>query len=65
MIPYKLWKEVELMNDLIIILCTWIMILILNFEIRKIKNEIIVLKKAVVLLLDIEKDNVKKRLGGN
>ena len=53
------------MGDLIIILCTWIMILILNFEIRKIKNEIIVLKKAVVLLLDIEKDNVNKILGGN
>ena len=39
--------------------------LILNFEIRKVKNEIIVLKKAVVLLLDIEKDNVDKMLGGN
>jgi len=37
-----------------------LMILILNFEIRKVKNEVIVLKKAVVLLLDIEKDNVKK-----
>ena len=48
------------MNDLIIILCTWIMILILSFEIRKVKNEIIVLKKAVVLLLPIEKDNAKK-----
>ena len=53
------------MNDLIIILCTWIMILILNFEIRKLHPPPIVLKKAVVLLLDIEKDNVKKRLGGN
>ena len=52
------------MNDLIIILCTWIMILILNFEIRKVKNEIIVLRKAFVLLLEIEKDNVKQRLGG-
>ena len=41
------------------------MILILNFEIRNVKNEIIVFKKAVVLLLDIEKDNVKKILGGN
>lgn len=41
------------------------MILILNFEIRKVENEIIVLKKAVVLLLDIEKYNVNKILGGN
>ena len=53
------------MGDLTIILCTWIMILILKFEIRNVKNEVIDLKKAVVLLLDIEKDNVKKRLGGN
>ena len=53
------------MNDLIIILCTWFMIVLLHLEIRKVKNEIIVLKKAVVLLLDIEKDNVKKILGGN
>ena len=53
------------MNDLIIILCTLIMILILNFEIRKVENEIIFFEKAVVLLLDIEKDNVKKILGGN
>ena len=53
------------MNDLIIILCTWIMILILNVEIRKVKNEIIVLKKGVVLVRDMEKDNVKKILGGN
>lgn len=52
------------MGDLIIILCTWLMILILNFEIRKVKNEVIVLRKAVILLLDIEKDNVKKILGG-
>lgn len=52
------------MSDLIIIFCTWIMIFILNFEIRKLGNEIIVLKNAVVLLLDIEKDNVKKKLGG-
>ena len=49
------------MCDLIIILCTWIMILILNFEIRKVKNEIIVLKKAVVLLLDIEKRQCKEK----
>lgn len=41
------------MNDLIIILCTLIMILILNFEIRNVENEI-------VLLLYIEKDNLKK-----
>ena len=53
------------MNDLIIILCTWITIFLLHLEIRKVKNEVIVLRKAVVLLLDIEKDNVKKRLGGN
>lgn len=52
------------MGDLIIILCTWLMIVLLHLEIRKVKNEVIVLKKAVVLLLDIEKDNVKKILGG-
>ena len=34
------------------------------YDFRKVKNEVIVLKKAVVLLLDIEKDNVKKILGG-
>ena len=52
------------MNDLIIILCTLIMILILNFEIRKVKNEIIVLKKAVVLLLSIEQDKIRRMPGG-
>lgn len=52
------------MCDLIIILCTWLMIVLLHLEIKKVKNEVIVLKKAVVLLLDIEKDNVKKILGG-
>lgn len=52
------------MNDLIIILCTWIMILILNFEIRKVKNEIIVLKKAVVLLLSIEQDKIRRMQRG-
>ena len=52
------------MGDLIIILCTWLMIVLLHLEIRKVKNEVIVLRKAVVLLLDIEKDNVKNILGG-
>lgn len=52
------------MNDLIIILCTWIMILILNFEIRKVKNEIIVLKKAVALLLSIEQDKIRRMQRG-
>ena len=49
------------MNDLIIILCTWIMILILNFEIRKVKNEVIVLKKQLFFYLTL----IKKRLGGD
>lgn len=52
------------MNDLITILCTWLMILILNFEIRKVKNEVIVLKKAVVLLLSIEQDKIRRMPGG-
>lgn len=52
------------MCDLIIILCTWLMIVLLHLEIKKVKNEVVFLKKAVVLLLDIEKDNVKKILGG-
>lgn len=43
------------MNDLIIILCTWIMILILNFEIRKLKNEIFVLKKQLLFYLTLKK----------
>ncbi len=50
---------------MIIILCTWLMIFLLHLEIKKVQNEVIVLRKAVILLLNIEKDNVKKRLGGN
>ena len=41
------------------------MIFLLHLEIKKVQNEVIVLRKAVILLLNIEKDNVKKRLGGN
>nr|DAU54701.1 MAG TPA: hypothetical protein [Caudoviricetes sp.] len=52
------------MCDLIIILCTWLMILILNFEIRKVKNEVIVLRKAVILLLSIEQDKIRRMPGG-
>lgn len=52
------------MCDLIIILCTWLTIFLLHLEIKNVQNEVIVLRKAVVLLLDIEKDNVKKILGG-
>lgn len=52
------------MGDLIIILCTWLMILILNFEIRKAKNEVIVLRKAVILLLSIEQDKIRRMPGG-
>ena len=43
------------MNDLIIILCTWIMILILNFEIRKVENEIIVLKNQLFFYRTLKK----------
>ena len=52
------------MCDLIIILYTWLMILILNFEIRKVKNEVIVLRKAVILLLSIEQDKIRRMPGG-
>lgn len=52
------------MSDLIIILCTWLMILILNFEIKKVKNEVIVLRKAVILLLSIEQDKIRRMPGG-
>ena len=52
------------MCDLIIILCTWLMILILNFEIRKVKNKVIVLRKAVILLLSIEQDKIRRMPGG-
>lgn len=52
------------MCDLIIILCTWLMILILNFEIRKVKNEVIVLRKVVILLLSIEQDKIRRMPGG-
>lgn len=34
------------MCDLIIILCTWLMILILNFEIRKVKKRSHCLEKS-------------------
>ena len=52
------------MNDLIIILCTWLMIVLLHLEIKKVKNEVIVLKKAVVLLLSIEQDKIIRMPGG-
>ena len=53
------------MNDLIIILCTWIMIVLLHFEIKNVQNEVIVLRKAVILLLSIEQDKIRRMPGGN
>lgn len=52
------------MNDLIIILCTWLMIFLLNLEIKNVQNEVIVLRKAVILLLSIEQDKIRRMPGG-
>lgn len=52
------------MCDLIIILCTWLMILILHLEIKKAQNEVIVLRKAVILLLSIQQDKIRRMPGG-
>lgn len=52
------------MCDLIIILCTQLMIFLLHLEIRKAQNEVIVLRKAVILLLSIEQDKIRRMPGG-
>lgn len=52
------------MGDLIIIFCTWLMIVLLHLEIRKVQNEVIVLRKAVILLLSIEQDKIRRMPGG-
>lgn len=52
------------MCDLIIILCTWLTIFLLHLEIKNVQNEVIVLRKAVILLLSIEQDKIRRMPGG-
>lgn len=52
------------MCDLIIILQICLIIFLLYLKIKKLQNEVIVLRKAVILLLSIEQDKIIRMPGG-